>query len=345
VSVIVAAADGRHRRRLEDAARSPAWSPDGRSLAFVVERGGNSDIAVREADGSAARAVTSGPERDRDPAFSPDGEWIAFTREERSGEEPAQAAIHVVRTDGTGLRQVTAGGALDGQPAWSPDGRRLAFARAAARGQWLVARLYVADAVGGGERELVEGHSPAWAPDGRRLAYVSLRDRAGRTCFHECVPSGEIHVVGADGRGDRRLTRSRSDDGDPAWAAGGRQIVFSSDRADPGRHDRQLYAMSATGDCITRLTNASSWSSEPAWRPGGAGSVPCERDGVAAGARRPLVDAHSTAGPNAACRHRPAAAVSRGADRHQLHPAGARQSAAICPRISPPGCRIVWTLT
>lgn len=48
--------------------------------------------------------------------------------------------------------------------------------------------------------------------------------------------------------------------------------------------------MSATGDCVTRLTNASSWSVDPAWRPSGAGTIPCARDGVAAGARRPRVD-------------------------------------------------------
>src|SRR5829696_8803051 len=73
VSVVVAAADGRHRARLENGASSPARSPDGQSLAFVRERDDDSDIAVMEADGSAARAVTSGVGRDRDPAFSSDG--------------------------------------------------------------------------------------------------------------------------------------------------------------------------------------------------------------------------------------------------------------------------------
>src|SRR5918992_1607553 len=289
MSLVVIAADGRHRMRLARGASSPAWSPDGQQLAFVRERGDDSDIAVMDADGSALRAVTSGAGRDRDPALSPDGEWIAFTREAGRGDGPVHAAIHVVRADGTGLRPVTSGDALDGRPAWSPDGR-LAFTRVTTRGQRFVAHLYVVDAAGSGEHKLVEGHSPAWAPDGRRLAYVSWRDRFGRTCFHECTPSGEIYVVGGDGRGDRRLTRSRADDSDPAWAAGGDQILFSSDRSDPDRHDRELYAMSAAGECITRLTNASSWSSEPAWRPGATGRAACERDGVAAGARRGLVD-------------------------------------------------------
>ena len=48
--------------------------------------------------------------------------------------------------------------------------------------------------------------------------------------------------------------------------------------------------MTAAGECVTRLTNASSRSVEPAWRPGGGGRAACRRDGVAAGARRALVD-------------------------------------------------------
>jgi len=150
VAVVVAAADGRHRARLADGASSPAWSPDGGSLAFVRERDDDSDIAIMEADGSAARPVTSGAGRDRDPAFSSDGQWIAFTREQHPAEGPVRAAIYLVRRDGSGLRRVTAEGDLVGQPAWSPDGRQLAFTRATARGRWLVAHLYVAEAVEGG---------------------------------------------------------------------------------------------------------------------------------------------------------------------------------------------------
>jgi hypothetical protein len=37
-------------------------------------------------------------------------------------------------------------------------------------------------------------------PGGEEIAFTAFRDGFGRTCFHECSPSGEIYVVGADGR-------------------------------------------------------------------------------------------------------------------------------------------------
>ena len=82
-----------------------------------------------------------------------------------------------------------------------------------------------------------------------------------------------------------RLTRSRADDTSPSWVRGGRQLVFSSDRADPGRQDYELYAMDDRGRCVTRLSNSSAWASTPDWNPAAGGPATCESSGVAAGAR------------------------------------------------------------
>jgi hypothetical protein len=234
--------------------------------------------------------VTAGPGEDDDPAFSPDGERIAFVRWDRQPDGPPRAAIFVVGPDGGGVTRLTSGPVIDSGPAWSPDGAEIAFTRVRFRGhQPRAAALHVMAADGTRVRRLGEGGEPAWSPDGRRLAFVSLRDRFGQTCFHDCIPSGEIYTMDPDGTGIRRLTRTRAQETAPAWSPDGGQIVFSSDRSDPARHDYELYVMSADGGCVTRLTNASSWSHEPAWQPGG-GRAPCARDGIAPGARRPLVD-------------------------------------------------------
>lgn len=259
-SVVLVDADGSGRIRVKKGARSPSWSPDSQQLAVTRGDGRTTDIVVISADGSEERAVTSGDEGDDGPVFSPDGEWIAFSRTTSLGEAPLKAGIHVVRPEGSELRAVTSGDAYDREPAWSPDGRRLAFTRVVVRGERLVSHVFVVDADGANERRLVQGGAPTWAPDGRRIAYVSGKDGFGETCFHECRASGEIYVLDADGGGDKRVTRSKADDRDPAWTADGGQILFSSDRSDPGRHDYELWAMTAEGDCATRLTNASSWS-------------------------------------------------------------------------------------
>ena len=58
----------------------PSWSRDGRKLAFVSRRDGNSEIYVMNADGSGLRNVTRAPSNDLGPAWSPDGRAIAFVK-------------------------------------------------------------------------------------------------------------------------------------------------------------------------------------------------------------------------------------------------------------------------
>jgi Tol biopolymer transport system component len=66
------------------------------------------------ADGSGARAVTTGTRDDMDPAWSPDGNWIAYARGAVSA-----PVLRAVRLDGTGDRVVTPRGRVFGHPNWS----------------------------------------------------------------------------------------------------------------------------------------------------------------------------------------------------------------------------------
>ena len=105
----------------------PAWSPDGRRIAFANDNGG---IYVIAATGGAPREITPGVGRgDSSPTWSPDGRWLAFTRTGSGGQLGSRvAALFVVRPDGSRLRRVTSWGLDAGSADWSPDGRRLLFA-------------------------------------------------------------------------------------------------------------------------------------------------------------------------------------------------------------------------
>ena len=73
--------------------RSPAWSPDGRRLAVVVENVGGTDVWVLDALGKAARRLTNGPARERNPHWSADGRRIEFVSE-TSGVASVAAPAH-----------------------------------------------------------------------------------------------------------------------------------------------------------------------------------------------------------------------------------------------------------
>src|SRR6187455_2192730 len=82
--------------------QTPAWSPDGRKLAFVSERDGNAEIYVMNADGSEQENLTRQPSSDSHPSWSRDGRKLAFVSR-RDG----NAEIYVMNADGSGLSNLT----------------------------------------------------------------------------------------------------------------------------------------------------------------------------------------------------------------------------------------------
>jgi hypothetical protein len=81
------------------------------------------------------------------------------------------------------------------------------------------------------------------------------------------APNGELYVVGADGRGERRLTTTKTDESTPAWSPDGTSIAIASDRHYPDGRSSELFVMNADGSCVTQVTLGGDAVTQPQWRP------------------------------------------------------------------------------
>jgi TolB protein len=150
----------------------PAWSADGKRIAFTSDRDGRLQIYVMDADGNNVRRLTDNQSTDRAPAWSPDGKKIAFCREQE---------VYVMDADGSNPMNLTDNPSFNGDPTWSPDGKRVAFASNRS-GQGF--HLYVMDADGKAPQQFSEANNPfgyvfpAWSPDGKTIGYTDIGTNA-----------------------------------------------------------------------------------------------------------------------------------------------------------------------
>ena len=253
--------DGSGQRRLtNDAfpASRPAFSPDGRRIAFESDRAGNTDVYVMNADGSAHRRLTTSSEPEGDPAFSPDGRQIAFT---------SQSDISLMNVDGTAQRRLTTHFAVDSGPAFSPDGKRIVFESNRDRNP----EIYVMNADGTGQRRLTHGKgpeyafdadtpsfSPAFSPDGSRIVFVQDLGFGLTT----------IAVMASDGS-RKTWVRTSSRAFDPVFSPDGSTIAFTSvpiPRAPGfGRGNPDISVSALDGSRERRLTSVSAADYGPDW--------------------------------------------------------------------------------
>lgn len=258
---------------------SPAWAPDGRSIAFqkgIYEAGKPEDVLKSidvwtvGADGHGARNVTHDGSA-ASPSWSPDGRALAYARGDgvfvvrRNGSgkrhvgrrsDPTQPAwspdgrrittpgeLWVVRAAGTGQRRLAVGASSESPAVWTPNGRSLSFA---GRG------VFVVDSTGGAPRLLSRLDEEArWSPDGSRIALV----RPGTP------REAGIFVATSDGSRRRRLTRGL--DTEPTWSPDGRRIAFRR-----GVLVGDIYVVGSDGSKLRNLTRTPRLDErQPAWRP------------------------------------------------------------------------------
>jgi dipeptidyl aminopeptidase/acylaminoacyl peptidase len=141
---LYAVRDGRLNHLTEDPTDTePAFSPDGRTIAFV--RGG--DLYSVRPDGSGQRRLTSGSELDSAPLVAPNGRYVVFERRATAG---APADLYTVGVLGGGIHALTSGPDDDHEADFSADGRAIVFVRGTAGAEGGNDDLYSIRPTGGG---------------------------------------------------------------------------------------------------------------------------------------------------------------------------------------------------
>lgn len=233
--------------------RLPAWSPDGRHIAFLSGRDYamgccNEDLWIMDSDGRNARKLD---EKAGAPSWSPDGSRIAY-----SSFKSGRFQIYVVAPDGTGSINISNSSFTDTDPKWSPDGSKILFSGLrGGSGQ----ATYIMNPDGSDQQNLAPALSAnsaaAWSRDGKRIAFQASMD----------LQQTDVFQIGVDRIGLQNLTpATSSDENSASWSPDGKHLAIVTNRDG----NREIYRINDDSTGPLRLSVTTSFAeAAPAWSP------------------------------------------------------------------------------
>ena len=300
LSVFLLSVDTGERRRLTSPTEgedvSPAFSPDGRTLAFArYAPGFTSDLYLLDLDEDLTpkgepRRRTFTEATTTSPVFTPDGRDIVF-----SSGPPGEPSLWRVPVSGSASPERLPFGERGEHPGISRQGN-LVYTTGEGNVNIYRVDLPVADGVTGTAVKFISSsrwdHEPQYSPDGDSIAFVSTRsgsleiwkcdsdgsnavqltslgapvtgrprwapDGKSIVCHSDAEGHFDVYVVNADGGAPRRLTSDPSVDASPTWSRNGKWIYFNSRRTG----DLQCFKMPARGGPAQVVVSAGFWCRE-----------------------------------------------------------------------------------
>ncbi len=244
----IADADGHGAQTMitsEEPIFSPAWSPDGRKLAYVSLENKRASVFVQDLASGRRDAVAQWQGLNTAPAWSPDGSRLALSLSKDGNSE-----IYLLNLLTRNLQRLTVNPAIDTEPAWSPDGRSLVFTSDRG-GRPQIYR--VASNGGTAQRVTFSGNYNArasYAPDGTRLVLINGSEQGFRIAVLD-LRSGHLDILSQAGM---------DEDESPSFAPNGSLVVYASGTF--------LQVASVDGRVRQRIAvSGSAQIREPAWSP------------------------------------------------------------------------------
>lgn len=201
-----------------------AWSPDGKTIAFISNISGANNLWTLPAEGGWPTQLTISKQRQASPAWSPDGKYIVY-QSDYDGDE--QWDLYLVEPGNGHVTNITNTPKISEEaPAWSPDGRLLAYAVKPKDGSSY--EIYLMEMLTRTSRAMtvntpknLSNYGPVWSKDGKWIAYEQ-DNASGRDAnlFVLNVVTGKSELV-TPHQGDKLYSVSD-------WSPDGRQLLITS---------------------------------------------------------------------------------------------------------------------